>query len=132
MWLLQPIQLQSSHYYTNSSWHAIEFEQKLFKTKILDAVASGKLASNSVFKEYFRGLYFKMEKSGSSAGNTMLNFKADGKITIKYNEDLLSVGAVTTVTRVKKTIVLDLSGNSVSLQNTNYSIADLLIMLCQI
>jgi hypothetical protein len=48
----------------------------------------------------------------------MLNFKA-GKITIKYNEDLsTTVGAVTTVTRVKKTIVLDFTGNSVSLQNT--------------
>jgi hypothetical protein len=65
-------------------------------------VASGKLASNSVFKEYFRGLYFKMEKSGSSVNTAMLNFKA-GKITIKYNEDLsTTVGAVTTVTRVKK------------------------------
>jgi hypothetical protein len=64
-------------------------------------VASGKLASNSVFKEYFRGLYFKMEKSGSSAEIAMLNFKA-GKITIKYNEDLsTTVGAVTTVTKSK-------------------------------
>jgi hypothetical protein len=100
----------------------LSLNKSFFKTKILDAVASGKLASNSVFKEYFRGLYFKMEKSGSSAGNTaMLNFKA-GKITIKYNEDLsTTVGAVTTVTRVKKTIVLDFTGNSVSLQNTNYS-----------
>jgi hypothetical protein len=44
----------------------MQLSLKVFKTKILDAVASGKLASNSVFKEYFRGLYFKMEKSGSS------------------------------------------------------------------
>jgi hypothetical protein len=58
----------------------LSLNKSFFKTKILDAVASGKLASNSVFKEYFRGLYFKMEKSGSSAGNTMLNFKADGKL----------------------------------------------------
>ena len=100
----------------------LSLNKSFFKTKIIDAVASGKLASSSVFKEHFRGLYFKMEKSGSSDGNAaMMNFKA-GKITIKYNEDLsTTVGAVTTVTRVKKTIVLDLTGNSVSLQNTNYS-----------
>ena len=100
----------------------LNLNKAFFKTKILDAVASGKLASNSVFKEYFRGLYFKMEKSGGSAGNAaMLNFKA-GKITIKYNEDLsTTTNNVTTVTRAKKTIVLDLTGNSVSLQNTNYA-----------
>jgi hypothetical protein len=100
----------------------LNLNKGFFKTKIIDAVAAGKLATNDVFKEYFRGLYFKMEKSGSSAGNlAMLNFKA-GKITLKYNEDLSTTTAgVTTVTRVKKTIVLDMTGNSVSLLNTDFS-----------
>jgi hypothetical protein len=54
-----------------------------------------------IFKEYFRGLYFKMEKSGSSAGNTaMLNFKADENYN-KIRDLSTTVGAVTTVTRVK-------------------------------
>lgn len=93
-----------------------------FKTKIIDAIANGKLAGNDVFKEYFRGLYFKMEKSGSSTGNSaMLNFK-EGKVSIKYNEDLsVTVAGVTTITRVKKTIVLEMKGNAVSLQNTNFA-----------
>lgn len=97
-----------------------------FKTRIIDAVAAGKLASNDVFKEYFRGLYFKMEKSGSSAGNlAMLNFKA-GKITVKYNEDLsTTTGGVTTITRVKKTIVLDMKGNAVSLLDTDFAASGL-------
>ena len=104
----------------------LSLNKSFFKNKIIDAVSSGKLASNPVFKEYFRGLYFKMEKSGSSAGNAaILNFKA-GKITIKYNEDLsTTVGAVTTVTRIKKTIVLDLTGNTVSLLDTNYATSGL-------
>jgi hypothetical protein len=96
-----------------------------FKTKIIDGAIAGKLASNDVFKEYFRGLYFKMEKSGSSEGNVaMLNFKA-GKITINYNEDLSTTatsGAVT-VTRVKKSIVLNMTGNSVSLLNNSFGAA---------
>ena len=100
----------------------LNLNKNFFKTKIIDAVAAGKLATNDVFKDYFRGLYFKMEKSGSSAGNlAMLNFK-EGKITIKYNEDLSTTTAgVTTVTRVKKTIVLNMTGNSVSLLNTDFT-----------
>ncbi|MFV5694057.1 DUF4270 domain-containing protein [Flavobacterium sp. LB3P122] len=99
----------------------LNLNKSYFKTRIIDAVAAGKLATNDVFKEYFRGLYFKMEKSGSSAGNlAMLNFKA-GKITINYNEDLsTTVSGVTTVTRVKKSIVLNMTGNSVSLLNNNF------------
>jgi hypothetical protein len=90
-------------------------------------VASGKLASNSVFKEYFRGLYFKMEKSGRVLEIQMLNLKQ----VKSYNEDLsTTVGAVTTHVS-KKTIVLDFTGNSVC-KTLIIPIADLLIMLCQI
>lgn len=97
-----------------------------FQDKFFGATASGKLASNDVFKEYFRGLYFKMEKSGSSEGNlAMLNFKA-GKITINYNEDLsTTTSGVTTVTRVKKSILLNMTGNSVSLLNNSFGAAGL-------
>ncbi|SHL42661.1 DUF4270 domain-containing protein [Flavobacterium xanthum] len=101
----------------------LNLSRDYFKTRIIDAVNSGKLASNDVFKNYFRGLYFKMEKSGSSAGNlAMLNFRA-GKITIKYNEDLVSTTAagITTTTRVKKTIELNLTGNTVSLLNNDFT-----------
>jgi hypothetical protein len=91
----------------------LNLDVNFFKTKILDAAASGKLATNDVFKEYFRGLYFKVEKSGSSdAAMAMLNFKSkDAKITIKYKEDT----SATDNTKVEKTIVLNLSGNTVSL-----------------
>ncbi|MFV8441227.1 DUF4270 domain-containing protein [Flavobacterium sp. LB2P44] len=98
----------------------LNLNKDYFKTKIINGVNSGKLASNDVFKNYFRGLYFKMEKSGSSAGNlAMLNFKA-GKITITYKEDLASTTGGAT-TRVKKTIVLNMTGNTVSLLNTDFS-----------
>ena len=100
----------------------LNLNKSFFDAKILHAPA-GKLATADVFKDYFRGLYFKVEKSGSSAGNlALLNFKL-GKITIKYKEDLsTTVGTVVTVTRVDKSIVLNLAGNSVNLleqTNTN-------------
>jgi hypothetical protein len=50
----------------------------------------------------------------------MINF-AKGTITIKYKEDLsTTVGTTVTVTRVEKSIVLNMSGNTVSLlENSN-------------
>lgn len=100
----------------------LNLNRSYFKTRIIDGANAGKLATNDIFKEYFRGLYFKMEKSGNSDGNlAMMNFKA-GKITIKYNEDLsTTTGTTTVITRVKKTIVLDMTGNTVSLLNNNFS-----------
>ncbi len=98
----------------------LNLDRAYFKSRIIDAVNSGKLASNDVFKNYFRGLYFKMEKSAGGEGNlAMLNFRA-GKITIKYNEDLVSTTGGAT-TRVKKTIVLNMTGNTVSLLNNDFS-----------
>jgi hypothetical protein len=94
----------------------LNLNTSFFKTKIIDAVASGKLISNDVFKNYFRGLYFKVEQSGTDAGSlAMINF-SKGKITVNYTEELsTTVGTVTTITRVAKSIVLNMTGNTVSL-----------------
>ena len=99
----------------------LNLNKDFFKTKIIQAPA-GKLTSNE-FLEYFKGLYFKVENSGSNSGSmAMLDFKK-GKITIKYKEDLsTTTGGTTTVTRPEKSILLSLSGNCVSLlqyNNTN-------------
>ncbi|TDE06684.1 DUF4270 domain-containing protein [Flavobacterium hiemivividum] len=100
----------------------LDLNAAYFKTKIIDAAASGKLVTNDVFKEYFRGLYFKVEKSGSSPSNmALLDFK-EGKITVKYKEDTSDTDA----TRVEKSIVLKFTGNTVSLleqSNTNAAYA---------
>ncbi|RVT79789.1 DUF4270 domain-containing protein [Flavobacterium sufflavum] len=96
-----------------------------FQTSIIDAAASGKLITNDVFKNYFRGLYFKVEKSGSNPGRlAMMNFKA-GTVTINYKEDNVVTTTTngvttTTTTRVSRSIVLNLTGNTVNLlSNTN-------------
>jgi hypothetical protein len=94
----------------------LNLNTSFFKTKIIDGAISGKLISNDVFKNYFRGLYFKVEQSGTDAGSlAMINF-SKGKITVNYTEELsTTVGTVTTITRVAKSIVLNMSGNTVSL-----------------
>jgi Domain of unknown function (DUF4270) len=88
-----------------------------FIAKILNE-HTGKLLNNNVFKEYFRGLYFQVENSGSDEGNlAMLNIKA-GKITIKYKQDKITTTTVngvttTTTSREDKSFVLNLDGKSV-------------------
>lgn len=93
----------------------LKLNSTFFDSKIIHA-PTGKLATNDVFKEYFRGLYFKVEQSDTDPGSlAMMNF-AKGTITINYTEDLsTTVGTVVTVTRVPRSIVLNLSGNTVSL-----------------
>ena len=99
----------------------LKLNKEFFDSKIIHAPA-GSLTTNDVFKNYFRGLYFKVEQSTDAGSLAMINF-AKGTITIKYKEDLsTTVGTVTTVTRVEKSIILNMSGNTVSLpvqSNTN-------------
>lgn len=97
----------------------LNLNKNFIMSKIFQAPA-GKLLNNNVFKDYFRGLYFKVEQSGSSKGNLgMLNFKA-GKITITYRE-YVSVPNPTPPAgykppaRTTKTLVLNMTGRTVSL-----------------
>jgi hypothetical protein len=104
----------------------LSLNKDYFKTRIIDAVAAGKLITNDVFKNYFRGLYFKVEKSGSNPARlAMMNFKA-GTVTVNFKEDGIEVVKNTDGTttnkpiRVDRSIVLNLTGNTVSLlSNTN-------------
>lgn len=95
----------------------LKLNTEFFKNKILNAPA-GSLATNDVFVNYFKGLYFKVEQSGTDAGSlAMINF-AKGTITIKYKEDT----STTDATRVDKSIALNMIGNTTSLleqSNTN-------------
>lgn len=106
----------------------LKLNATFFKNKIFSA-PRGTLSDQFVFRKHFKGLYFKVEQSGSDKGSmAMLNFTR-GNITIKYKEDLsTTVGGVTTVTRVEKSIILNMTGNSLSFledsnQNTKYETA---------
>lgn len=91
----------------------LKLDKAVFQSKILNAPA-GKLSTNDVFKDYFRGLYFKIEKNGSNAGNlAMMNFKK-GTITIKYKAKT-EITTDPDATTEDKTLVLNLTGNTVNL-----------------
>ena len=107
----------------------LKLNKAFFQKKIVDGYNQGKLVNNNVFRDYFRGLYFKIEDSPAeptgSSSLAMINFKA-GKITIKYKEDK-AVDGQEEPDRVEKSMVLSLAGNTVSLLNqertSNYQAA---------
>ena len=83
-----------------------------FQTKILN---SNRLTNENVFKEWFRGLYFKVEELGNTGEMAQLNF-AEGKITILYREP--EEGS--TNPTIKKTITLNLTGNTINFFENSY------------
>lgn len=93
------------------------FFQKLLKESTV-------WSDNSKFKEYFRGLFFNIEKTSDATNMAMINFKG-GKITIAYTETTKDTAGKDVVT--DKTLVLSLTGNTVSLleqSNTNQDYAN--------
>ncbi|MGE6352545.1 DUF4270 domain-containing protein [Flavobacterium sp. NPDC079362] len=94
----------------------LNLNKAFFLDKILKAPAS-KLSSAAIFQEYFRGLYFKVEKSDGNPSNlALLDFAKSGnaKITIKYKAKT----AITTDpddTMEEKSLVINLSGAQASL-----------------
>jgi hypothetical protein len=93
----------------------LNLDKDFFKTKILQA-SSDKLFNNNIFKTYFKGLYFKVESANSSPNQgtlAMMNFSS-GVITIVYHD---KVSLTDTALPTRKTLALNLSGNSVNLLN---------------
>jgi hypothetical protein len=87
----------------------LRLNRAFFQNKIFGAGAAGNLVNNNVFKEYLRGLYFKAEATSDQGSLAQLNFK-QGKVTITYMVDK----SATDHTRVEKTLVLNLAGNTVN------------------
>lgn len=89
-------------------------DKNFFKAKIFQA-PSGKLLNNSIFKEYFRGLYFSVESASGAQGRlAMMNLKG-GVITIYYNQlESAPTEANPTPAREKKRLLLNLNGRSVN------------------
>jgi hypothetical protein len=93
----------------------LNLDKDFFTAKIINAPAR-ELATNDRFKNYFRGLYFKVEKSSTPTTQlAMMNFKG-GTITIYYKENTSTSDSK----RVDKTIVLNLTGNCVNLFQNDY------------
>ncbi len=100
--------------YTPGMW--LDLNKAFFQNKILNA-SSDKLLNNNAFKEYFRGLYFQVEGVSDQTCMAMLDF-SKAKINIRYKADA-STGSTT---RVRKSIVLNLTGTTVNFLENSFSL----------
>lgn len=99
----------------------LDLNKKYFKNKIFSDAGKANMTSNNTFKSYFRGLYFKIEQIPGENGALALMDFTEGKVTITYTEDKTVNNEIT---RVEKTLVLNMSGNTVSLQETSNATMD--------
>ncbi len=91
----------------------LSLNKAFFQEKILNAPAS-KLSNSDFFQEYFRGLYFKVEKSGSNPSNMALMDFSKGTITIKYKAKTESTTDAETL-KEEKSLIINLKGATASL-----------------
>lgn len=97
----------------------LHLNKDFFKKKIIES-ASDNLFNNNNFRQYFKGLYFKMEQiAGEEGAMAMLNFNI-----AKLNIDYHSIDTGSTIPTVKTFLIgmgLNSGGNTVSLQDFAYS-----------
>jgi hypothetical protein len=92
----------------------LNLNKQFFQNKIVNA-AAGKLVNNNVFKDYFRGIYFNVEQIGDQAAMAVPRFDL-GKIVMIYHED----GPGTSPVRVRKTLTINMKGNTINLLENEY------------
>jgi hypothetical protein len=96
----------------------LQLRNNYFQGKLFSAAASGKLVSNNVFKDWVRGLYFKVEELTPNQGTlNKINFK-QGTITVTYTE---LTSAASTERTEPKTLQLNLAGNTVNIFENEYN-----------
>lgn len=94
----------------------LDLNKTFFQNMLFNSNSSYNLSSDEIFKRYFKGLYFNVEKADPTGVLARMNFK-NGTIVVKYKEKTSS----TDVTLVDKSITLNLTGNTVNLLNNEPS-----------
>ena len=63
----------------------LNLNQAAFKSRILDAVAQGKLYNNNTFKQYFKGLYFEVEENVPNQGSLVKLDFSKAELVVQYH-----------------------------------------------
>ena len=93
----------------------VKLSREFFMQKLVNAPA-GTLTNNNTFKDYFRGLYFRVNNSDSSTEQgslALLDFKK-GKIVMSYHDETTA----TNNERIRRELTINLGGNTVNLFET--------------
>lgn len=101
----------------------LHLNKDYFRKNIVEA-SSDKLQTNIAFKKYFKGLYLKVAEKANGVGSLLsLDFKK-GNVTIYYTERKEvkdSKGVVLGYDKPRKTIVMNMTGNTLNLYNNSPS-----------
>ncbi len=92
----------------------LDLRTDFFQSKFFTPGVSSNFVNNNLFKDYFRGLYFKVaaaDNSSEQGSLAQINF-GEGTIKITYEVDEVVEGVNT---RVEKTLIVNMSGHSVNL-----------------
>lgn len=85
-------------------------KKETFQNLIFTQSGTGNLLNNSVFTNYFRGVYFDVTQNGSQSIMGTPDF-TKGVITMKYRDSVITT---TSRTQVRKTLTLNLTGNKIN------------------
>jgi hypothetical protein len=98
----------------------LKLRNQFFQDKLFGIGASGKFINNTVFKEYFRGLYLKADNSATSSelgSLALLNIRL-GKIIVTYNVTITSSTGI--VSTKERKFGISLGGGSINLLENDY------------
>jgi len=103
----------------------LHLNKAFFQGKIINS--PGKLINQTVFKEWFRGLYFNVEPTGDDGAMAALDW-SKGKVVIIYKQDKVAgIEGTVSADRVRNTLELNMaeiaavSINTVNFFENNYS-----------
>jgi hypothetical protein len=104
----------------------LDLKNSYFQNKLFGAAASGKLVSNTLFKDYFRGLLFEVEEITPGVGSmATLDFsKAEIKILYKATTNTTNASGAPVVTITNNTLVLNIGHNGSAKRNNSINLIE--------
>lgn len=95
----------------------LPLNKDFFTSVLFGAGANGKLLNNTIFKEYFRGIYFKATQNSDAKYVLATPNFSEGVITVKYTDR----ASATDTTSTKRSMTLNLAGNTVNLFTNEFA-----------
>lgn len=101
----------------------LHLNKDFFREKIVNSPS--KLVNQTVFKEWFRGLYLNIEPTGTEGAMATMNF-SNAKVVIIYRQDAVAgTEGSPSPNRERKTLELNLGGTSaVNVNTANFFVND--------
>lgn len=104
----------------------LDLKNSYFQDKLFGTAASGKLVSNTLFKDYFRGLLFEVEEIMPGVGSmATLDFsKAEIKVLYKGTTNTTDSAGDPVVTVTRNTLILNIGHNGSAKRNNSINLIE--------